>query len=49
MLIKQGMATAMVRRTAHTTGSAASGVNIIEHSADTGVGVHQDHNGRRNV
>ena len=36
MLTKQGMATAMVRRMVHTTGSAASGVNVMGQSAVTG-------------
>ncbi len=36
MLIKQGMATAMVKRPAHTTGSAASGVNVMGQPADSG-------------
>jgi hypothetical protein len=36
MLIKQGMATAMVRRPAHTTGSAAISVNVRGQPADLG-------------
>jgi len=36
MLTKQGMATAMVRMSAHTTGSAAGGVNTMGQPADSG-------------
>ncbi len=36
MLIKQGMATAMVRMSAHTTGSTAGGVNTMGQPADLG-------------
>jgi hypothetical protein len=36
----------MVRGMARTTGSAASGVNAMGQSAERGIGVRPDHNGR---
>ncbi len=48
-LCQQGLATAMVRGAAHTTGTAVSGVNASNSTAVGGGGHgHQDQDGRHN-
>jgi hypothetical protein len=44
-----GMATPMVRGMAHTTGSAAGGVNVMGKLLIVGIGVRQDHDGHHDV